>query len=316
MRSGPKLKKRTKIILISCAAALLLALLAPLALSVYIYEANFGLRFETPPEDMRAFAEFGGLNRDRYTFSSNRGQTLAGYHYFADDSEGPKGVVIIAHGFGGGGHNYYMDTAAYLASGGYAVFAYDATGNDESEGDAVGGMPQGVIDLDHAIRFVKETPAFAGLPIMLFGHSWGAYSSGSVLSLHPDVGAAVLGAGFNRSTDILEEEGRRQAGAGVDLVLPYLSLIERLKFGEYASSNCVDGFNASNAGVMIIHSADDEVVSFEKNYLLFEELFQNDPRFVFVRYEDRGHNGVFEQNGSLDPALMKQILAFYDSHAQ
>ncbi len=250
---------------------------------------------------MQDLEEFEGIARQRYTFASNRGQTLVGYHYYQEEGVSPRGVVVLAHGFGGGGHNHYLDTAAYLAGSGYAVFAYDATGNDESEGDKVGGMPQGVIDLDYALRFVKEAPAFAGLPIMLFGHSWGAYSSGSVLALHPDVKAAVLGAGFNKSSDIVEEEGRRQAGDGIDLVLPFIPLIERVKFGSYASATCVDGFNATSAGVMIIHSADDEIVSFEKNYLLFEGLFQNDPRFVFVRYENRGHNGIFEVNGERKP---------------
>lgn len=56
---------------------------------------------------------------------------------------------------------------------GYDVFAYDATGNDESEGNSVKGVPQFLIDLDYAIQFVKQTPDFDGSPIVLFGHSLG-----------------------------------------------------------------------------------------------------------------------------------------------
>ena len=63
----------------------------------------------------------------------------------------------MAHGLGGGGHNSYMDCANYFARHGYYVFAYDATGNDESEGEGVGGLPQGVIDLDYAISFVEQS---------------------------------------------------------------------------------------------------------------------------------------------------------------
>ena len=36
--------------------------------------------------------------------------------------------------------------------GGYLVFGYDATANDESGGEIVGGMPQGIADLDKAIN--------------------------------------------------------------------------------------------------------------------------------------------------------------------
>ena len=49
-----------------------------------------------------------------------------------------------------------MDCAYYFAKNGYYVFAYDSTGSDASEGEGVGGTPQGVIDLDYAISFVED----------------------------------------------------------------------------------------------------------------------------------------------------------------
>ena len=45
-----------------------------------------------------------------------------------DGTQPPKGVVVIAHGLGGGGQNTYMDLADYFTSNGYLVFAYDVTG--------------------------------------------------------------------------------------------------------------------------------------------------------------------------------------------
>ena len=308
-----KVRKKTKIVL-AILVPVLVAIISIFALSVYIYNANFGPRFTTDPENMFTVDEFDGLNRQQYTFQSNNGQTLVGYRYYKDNDT--KGVVILAHGFGGGGHTNYMDIADYFASNGYDVFAYDATGNDESEGVGVGGMPQGVIDLDYAVRFVKESPDFEGLPTMLFGHSWGAYSAGSVLAYHPDIQAVVMGAGFNRSIEMCEEEGRRQAGAGVDMVLPFFRLIELAKFGKYASASCLDGFAASDAEVMIIHSSDDDTVSFDRHFGLFHERYQDDPRFSFVQYEDRGHNGLFAIEDSLDSELMDRIVTFYDSHAK
>jgi dipeptidyl aminopeptidase/acylaminoacyl peptidase len=306
-------RKRIKIIIAVIVVPILVTILALLLLSIYIYDANFNLRFTTNPESLFAVEEFDGLNRERYTFASNKGQTLVGYRYFKEVDA--KGVVVLAHGFGGGGHNVYMDVANYFTSNGYTVFAYDATGNDESEGDGVGGLPQGVIDLDYALRFVKESPAFEGLPILLFGHSWGAYSAGSVLNLHPDISAVVMGAGFNRAIDMFEEEGRRQAGSGIDMVLPFIPLIELTKFGAYQSYTCVDGLASSNAGAMIIHSTDDDIVSFTEQYGMFEKMFRDNPRFAFVRYEDRGHNGLFNNEGSLDTELMGSIVAFYDTYA-
>ncbi len=304
----PKLKKRTKL-LISLGAALVVFFVAvPIAVALYIDISTFSLRFETDPGSMLCVEDFEGLSREQHTFVSNRGQTLVGYKYYKENAS--KGVIIMAHGFGGGGHTSYMDFADRFASNGYAVFAYDATGNDESEGDVIGGFPQGLIDLDYAVRHVKSSPDFAGLPIMLFGHSWGAYSARCVLNLHPDIEAAVLAAGFNKPVDIVQEEGHRRAGIFSDIAMPYFSLLQTLEFGKYASYSCMGGFEASDAGVMIVHSEDDEVVSFENHYGLFYEKYKNDPRFVFVRYEDRGHNGLFRSNEE----LMEQIVDFYNTY--
>lgn len=285
-----KTRKRTiKIVLI---IALIVLLVMPFGLSAMIYEDNFGDRYTKYAPMARSIAEFEGLNSQRYTFTSNEGQMLVGYKYFRK-LEDIKGVIIIAHGLGGGGHNSYIDVADYFTLNGYVVFAYDATGNDESGGNAVKGIPQGLIDLDHAIQFVKQTPDFKNLPILLFGHSWGGYSVGSVLNLHTDVKAVVMIAGFNRSMDIIEEEGRRIAGDGISVLLPYISLYEKMKFGIYASYNCLKGFENAEAGVMIIHSEDDEMISQENGFDIFYDYYKNNPRFIFIRYENRGHDYVY-----------------------
>lgn len=81
--------------------------------------------------------------------------------------ENQKGIIILVHGFGGGGHNSYMDCINYFVKNGYYVFVYDATGNDESEGEGVGGFFQGVIDLNYAISFVEDSKTLLNLPIGL-----------------------------------------------------------------------------------------------------------------------------------------------------
>ena len=290
-------KKKRKIIMILSAVLITLLLIIPFGLSAMIYEDNFGDRYETYAPMARSMDEFEGLQSQRYTFPSDRGQILVGYKYYRN-SENSKGCVIIAHGLGGGGHNSYMDVADFLTANNYVVFAYDATGNDESEGSSIKGIPQGLIDLDYALRFVKQTSDFAGLPIMLFGHSWGGYSAGSVLNLHPDVKAVVMVAGFNKSMDIIEEEGERIAGDGIRVLLPYLSFYERIKFGKYASYTCMDGFDNTDAGVMMIYSTDDEMISQGKGFDVFYDRYKDNPRFRFVKYENRGHSYVYYSDGS------------------
>lgn len=284
--------RKRKIIITLSVTLFLLLFVVPLGLSTKVYKDNFDERFETYGPMVRNIDEFNGLDAERYTFTSNQGQELVGYKYYKD-LDNIKGLVIIAHGFGGGGHNSYMAVADFLASNDFIVFAYDATGNDESGGDSVEGIPQGLIDLDYAIQFVKQTPDFDGLPIMLFGHSWGAYSAGSALNQHPDVNAVVIVSGFNESIDIIEEEGKRMAGDAASVLMPYFSLYEKFKFGQYSSLSALDGLKNSDAGVMIMYSEDDEMISQEKSYGIFYDIYKDDSRFKFFKYEDRGHSYIF-----------------------
>ncbi len=286
-----KSKKKIVLIIILCFIILLIAGLW--IFSVSIYKENFDRRFETYEPLMFYIDDFDGLERVGYDFDSNNGQKLKGYMYSVGEDQ--RAIIVLAHGLGGGGHNSYMDCINYFAQNGYFVFAYDATGNDESEGEGVGGFPQGVIDLDYAIDFVEESGNFPDLPIALFGHSWGGYSVCNVLTYHPEVKAVVECAGCDRSADIIEAQGKTQAGNFIYAMMPFVKLHEQIKFGKYAANTAMDGFASSDAAVMVVHSSDDEVVPAEYGYDIFYEKYQNDPRFSFIRLENRGHNFFNDQ---------------------
>lgn len=293
-----KTKKKTgKVLLIAVGILAAVLLIVLMGGSILIYESNFGERFETAQWLAYEPEDFEGLQMEQCYFPSNDGQMLAGYRYSKEDQE-VKGLVVLAHGLGGGGHNTYMDVADYFTSNGYLVFAYDCTGNDLSEGDSVGGMPQGVIDLDYALRYVKTVPEYTDLDVVLWGHSWGAYSAGSVLQFHPDVKAVVMVAGMNRSEDLIGYQGQLMAGDAVEMVLPFMMAYEGLKFGDYASVSVMEGFEASDAAVMILHSRDDDTVPAEYGYDVFYEAYADDERFQFILFEDRGHNYLYNSEAS------------------
>lgn len=284
--------KAIKISIIVLVALIVVLVVVPFCISIAVYESVFGKRFSTYQPLGYSVADFDGLKAQRYEFASNKQQKLVGYRYFASD-ETPKGVIIFAHGFGGGGHNSYMDSAHFFASNGYNVFAYDATGNDESEGKGTLGLAQGVIDLSHAIDFVKTLPEFANLPIMLFGHSWGGYSVCNVLNFHPEVKAVVSFSGFNQSSDLIKVQGKAMVGGAINLLMPYVNAYESMKFGKYAKTTAMDGFANSNAGVFIVHSQDDTTVPIQYGYDIYFEKYANNPRFTFVSYANKGHSFVF-----------------------
>ncbi|MBR4223471.1 MAG: alpha/beta fold hydrolase [Oscillospiraceae bacterium] len=287
------MKKRVTLKAVICITAIVtvMVIAATWALSVHIYNENFDRRFETYEPMAFKVEEFDGLERTRYEFTSDKGQKLVGYLYSSGSDQ--HGIVVMAHGFGGGGHNSYIDVADRFARSGYYAFAYDATGNDESEGN-VGGLCQGVIDLDHAITFVENEESIPDMPIVVFGHSWGGYCAGAVLKYHPEVKAVIECSGFNASSDMFEIEGKRQAGNAIYAMLPFVELHDRIKFGSYSDDTAVDGAASSDAAVMVVHSSDDKVVPPEYGYDLYYDRFKDDPRFTFVRLEDKGHNYVYD----------------------
>ena len=309
-------KNRKKIagMVLAGLAALFFLVLMPV-MSVLVYEENFGGRFETPEASAFSAADFEGLQVENTTFASDDGQMLAGYHY-RKDGQPARGVIVLSHGFGGGGHNSYMDVIDRLVSGGFLVFAYDATGNDRSEGDTVRGLPQGVADLDFALQYVKEEERYRDLPVLLFGHSWGAYAAGSVLQAHPDAAAAVLVSGFNASTGMFAQEGAEMIGSAIRLFMPYVSLYERVKFGAYAGMRMDRGTNETPAEILVIYSADDDVVDPAIGSKILEKRFADDDRFTFVRYTDRGHNPLAKPAAAgrpLDEEIMQTVTRFYET---
>ncbi len=298
-----KLSKRNKIIIIVSTILafllLLIFLIVPYSASIAIYKSVFNERYSSSTYLSYDIEEFEGLKADRHDFRSYDNETLVGYRYYTANIQ-PCGVVVIAHGFGGGGHNSYMDVAYYFARNGFDVFAYDATGNDESGGKAVKGLPQGVKDLSRAIEYLDEVPELKDLPIFLWGHSWGGYCVANVLNFHPEVKAIASMAGFNRSSDLLYAQGKEMVGGIMDFMLPYVNSYERTKFGKYAKVTAMDGFVKSNAGAYIVHSTDDNTVPIQYGYDIYYKKYANDDRFIFKKYEDKGHNEIYYSREAME----------------
>ena len=276
-----------------------------------MYQERFDRRYQSNPTEVFLPGDFPGLKAQSCAFTSDHGQKLMGYWY-THAGQNIHGILVLAHGLCGG-HRNYLDVCDFFASHGFLVFAYDATANGESEGRAVGGFPQGVADLDHALRYVKAQERCLDLPIMLFGHSWGGYAVCSVLEFHPDVCAVINVSGFDSSAVMLAQAARPHLGWITDWIVSLFTRRERKQWGRYASASALKGFAASGAQVMVIHSEDDETVHPQSGYDRYHKAYADSERFRFVQLSGRGHNYPLHENGvrgSLDAALMHNILNF------
>ena len=163
------LSLKKKILIISLIVLLVIFLvILPIVVTI-IYNQSFGIRYYTDKNLVMTPSEFTNLNMEEVSFTSNKGQKIAGYK-FSKDGQKKKAIVILSHGIGSGFNNY-MGVCDYFTSNDYLVFAFDNTGNDNSEGKSIRGLPQGVIDLSYAISYVQNDNDYKDLPIMLMGHS-------------------------------------------------------------------------------------------------------------------------------------------------
>lgn len=262
--------------------------------TVLIYEGIFARRHKTKKYLEFKLSDYEGLTVERSDFYEKKKTKIAGYKYSKQTAEPKKGVVVVSHGIGHGGHNSYMPFVDFFASQGYYVFTYDVRGNDNSEGRTVKGLPQGVISLDAALKHLKKLPEYQNLPIMLFGHSWGAFSVGNVLNLHPDVSAAVMVAGFNESEDMMHNYSGKVFGTFADGLMTYVEIYEDIKFGKKTTKlSTIDGIKKTDALVMVVHSRDDKVVPKEYGYDKYLKEFEGDERVSFVLYENKGHSRLY-----------------------
>ena len=303
------MKKMIKVVSIIVATVLIVLILAMFFLAKTVYDKRFNFKVEATPGTINTRI----LKREAHTFKTNNNNNLEAFLYESADIETEKkAVLVFAHGLGAS-QSGYIDIYEYMVSRGYYVFAYNITATGGSDGEVIGGIPQGVIDLDNAISYVKTIEKTKNLPIVLMGYSWGAISVTNVLNYQPDVKAVAALAGCNESMDLLRYHGYEMVGPATDLFLPFARLYEFFKYGEYAFSSSMKGFENSNAAVMIIHDVDDKTVPFESGYKKYYEQYKDNERFVFKQYNGRDHNLLYH-TGSLDLQLISNIADFFDLH--
>lgn len=287
-------KSKKRVIIIVAVAVIVLLLAAVQLIVLYLYNQTFHERFSSESNNsILRFEDYETLNRERVDFKSNKGQNLVGYFYSAKAIAEPEAVVVFNHGFGGGGHAYYLPQIEYLAQHGYMVLGFDKTGNDESDGKYVKGLPQGVIDLEYALDFVRDDERSKELPILLYGHSWGGYSVCSVLEKADDIKAVVSISSFNKSQDMLMEQGSQMYGSITKILSPFMMLCDIFNFGSDAFVSSEKGLAKTEAEVLIVHSDDDNIIDINGSFNVYKNELSDKPNLHFIELTGKQHEPFF-----------------------
>lgn len=273
-----------------------------------IYDSIYSRRYDKTFLHFFSHKDFEGLNAEPIEFKTNNNNTLRGFIY-SYKKENYRGVVVISHGLGVG-HLQYTTEINHFAKLGFKVVSFDNTGCATSDGDeGINGLPQGIIDLKSCLEFIKTRNDLKNYNKVLFGHSWGGYSSLNVLPFTSEedniVCVATMGAPFN-STDITYEM-LKNAVKLFSFARPFISSIEKNRFGDLAKMNTLATLSATNIDVLLVHGTKDHIVNYESNFKFVEDNLKKDNIEYLTVNNKRHRPNISDDATSYDELIEKEI---------
>lgn len=237
--------------------------------------------------------DFPGLCFDELSFKGNKGQRLIGGFYYRGAKRSDK-IVVFDHGMGCG-HAAYMQEINLLTENGYTVFSYDHTGTGSSDGEHIGGFSQSLADLDQAMTALKAMPELADTKFAVIGHSWGGYSTMNIPAFHPEITHVVALAGFI-SPKAIQKQFLRGA---LSLYRKVIFKIEENALPDYCERDARQSLKKTDAKALIIHSVDDDTVSFKAHFDALRKEFRESERVSFLTVADKRHHPHYTKSAVL-----------------
>ncbi|MDE7280944.1 MAG: lysophospholipase [Ruminiclostridium sp.] len=287
-----KKKNPVKIILIS----LLALVLVFSVLSFVIVKVNFDDVFSRTVLDPNTeYLRYNDIKdqypRELLSFMSGENK-LQGYLFGSDNT---KGLVVISHGLGGGAENYTAETKRFVDEG-YQVFSFDNTGCRSSEGKSCIGLVQSVKDLDAALTYIEQESRFKGLPVLLYGHSWGGYAVTAIFNFDHNITASVSVAGFNRPMQMIVEWARGMMGGFAYVESPYIWLYQKTVFGNDLEITAIDGINKTDTPILLLHGNKDATIGIDESAIMAYRNKITNPNVQYKiceKEKQNGHNSLF-----------------------
>jgi pimeloyl-ACP methyl ester carboxylesterase len=215
-------------------------------------------------------------------------ETLRGVQLYYNDKA--KGLIVMVHGFGWNMEHYFPQ-AEYLARAGYCIILFDGMGMGRSTGTQIHGLPQHMMDVSAVLDYIQSMPALSPLPLMLYGHSWGGYAADAVpCEKYYPIRAILSVAAYNEPMGAMEATLRAQYGVWNRVLILPLFLYQRAAFGRRAGYSAVRGLSLVDCPVLLLHSRDDRILSFQDNFEKIKKALGDKPNIQFWDVEGSNHN--------------------------
>ncbi|MDE6690341.1 MAG: alpha/beta fold hydrolase [Clostridia bacterium] len=275
-------------LIIVAATVAVFAVVFTLGPAVLVYKTAFGHRQDKNPRFKYFTPEDFDLTVEHMPVRLY-GIELAANLYTAKPVEDCERVVIFQHGFGAGSASY-MTEIAHFAKRGFAVVAVDAYGCNNSAGKTVKGFYAGAEAVIAAYIGVNRDERLKNKPVILVGHSWGAYSVLAACGTIKVDGVVAM-SGFNAPAqcvcDIVKSSGGGLGKLFAPLVHGWIWLFNFFKFGAKGNLKAAKAVKKSGVKTLIIHGEKDDVVVGYKNSAVNKVKGENVTTLMLA---DKRHN--------------------------
>ena len=238
------------------------------------------------------------------------GNRLKGYAISGPD---PRALMIVVHGIKSSSDAFEPIVKRYVGEG-YAVLTFDGTASGRSEGSRTVGLQQQSQDLRALLDYAREENLYQDLPLVLFGHSAGAYGV-AVEAGRAGARAAVCISGFESPLKTMRFWADHYAGMLTNIEYPFLWLREHAVKGRDANVSGSAAVLASGIPTLVVHGAADDVIRQEIS--LYEALIEKNAPNVECLLEDAhdfcGHSDILIAGDRMNETLLDYIDGFLSS---
>lgn len=296
--------KKVLIIIFSCIVAFSL-------LSMVITKIVYDSIFDRYDEPIEVPAQLSTMVQQRQVCRFPSGDnTLTGYYYSAPNPEQAHGLIVLTPGFNAGGDNYLWQISE-LRNYGWAVFTFDTTGTQQSQGDGQVGFSQSVPDLAAALKYVEKCNRFGYNELILMGHSRGAYAACCILAQQEDVAAVVAVSGVNSAMEGVMHMSTQAIGYISYGNYGFLWLYQAILFGsDTLQLDAAQIISEEDVPVLVVQGTQDDQAPTDSCsiYSHKEEIKSSQVEYLLC---EAGHTDVlYDEDGTANDALMEEIHNF------
>jgi uncharacterized protein len=245
--------------------------------------------------------DFPGLEEDPVEFYSKHKVKLRGSFYYYDRGQKHQQIIVFPHGIGAG-HHAYMHLIEAFCQKGFLVFSYDNTGCTLSEGKGIVGIPQAIIDLKYALKYLAST-TYKKYPISVVGHSWGGYAAVRSGLFSNKINRIIAIAPLNNPSQLLGT-----FSPIFKVLRPFVTFIHFLKFGFNGILTTEQILKKTKIPTLVISGDHDESVPVISNFSRYQIASKNNKHVQAYLAVGHRHNPYlsFEAEAYvLDDILLK-----------